>query len=74
MIDGQSVVEQHCIGFMAYGTLCYGLLTGAFTPETTFVDWDWRSKGLAFGLPLFQREDFLRVAGGGAPDSAGGAL
>ncbi len=51
---------QHNIGFMAYGTLCYGLCTGAFTPETTFVEWDWRSKGRAFGLPLFEREDFLK--------------
>ncbi|HEY8477682.1 MAG TPA: aldo/keto reductase, partial [Chloroflexota bacterium] len=48
------------IGFMAYGTLAFGLLTGAFTPDTTFVDWDWRSKGEAFGLPLFQREHFLK--------------
>jgi aryl-alcohol dehydrogenase-like predicted oxidoreductase len=51
---------EHGIGFMAYGTLCYGLLTGAFTPETRFVDWDWRSGGSAFGLPLFQRKDFLQ--------------
>jgi aryl-alcohol dehydrogenase-like predicted oxidoreductase len=51
---------DHQIGFMAYGTLGFGLLTGAFTPETTFVDWDWRSKGIAFGLPLFEREDFLK--------------
>jgi len=48
------------IGFMAYGTLGYGLLTGAFTPETTFADWDWRSKGKAFGLPLFERQSFLK--------------
>jgi aryl-alcohol dehydrogenase-like predicted oxidoreductase len=48
------------IGFMAYGTLAFGLLTGAFTPETTFVDWDWRSKGKAFGIPLFEREHFSR--------------
>ena len=45
--------KQNGIGFMAYGSLGFGLLTGAFTPETTFVDWDWRSKGNAFGLPLF---------------------
>jgi aryl-alcohol dehydrogenase-like predicted oxidoreductase len=51
---------EHRIGFMAYGTLGYGLLTGAFTPETTFVDWDWRSSGTAFRLPLFQREQFLK--------------
>jgi aryl-alcohol dehydrogenase-like predicted oxidoreductase len=51
---------QHQIGFMAYGTLAFGLLTGALTPETTFVEWDWRSKGKAFGLPLFEREDYLK--------------
>lgn len=49
------------IGYMAYGTLGFGLLTGAFTPETTFLDWDWRSNGNAFGLPLFQRENFLKA-------------
>ena len=48
------------IGFMAYGTLGYGLLTGAFTPQTTFVDSDWRSHGGAFGLPLFKGEHFIR--------------
>jgi aryl-alcohol dehydrogenase-like predicted oxidoreductase len=52
-------LEQN-VGFMAYGTLCYGLLTGAFTPETTFVETDWRSRGKAFGLPLFEREPFLK--------------
>jgi aryl-alcohol dehydrogenase-like predicted oxidoreductase len=51
---------EHKIGFMAYGTLGYGLLTGALTPKTTFVDWDWRSKGKAFGLPLFEREDLVK--------------
>lgn len=49
------------IGFMAYGSLAYGLLTGALTEETSFVDWDWRSRGNAFGLPLFQRESMLRT-------------
>ena len=48
------------MGFMAYGSLAYGLLSGAFTPETRFVDWDWRSGGMAFGLPLFQRDHFLK--------------
>jgi aryl-alcohol dehydrogenase-like predicted oxidoreductase len=51
---------EHKIGFMAYGTLGFGLLTGAFTPQTTFVDWDWRHGGKAFSLPLFEREDFLK--------------
>jgi aryl-alcohol dehydrogenase-like predicted oxidoreductase len=50
----------HAIGFMAYGPLCYGLLTGALTPETTFVETDWRSNGQAFELPLFERDHFLR--------------
>ena len=48
------------IGFMAYGSLGFGLLTGALTPETTFVEWDWRSKGNSFGLPLFVRENYLK--------------
>ena len=48
------------IGFMAYGSLGFGLLTGALTPETKFVDWDWRSAGSAFGVPLFEREIFLK--------------
>jgi aryl-alcohol dehydrogenase-like predicted oxidoreductase len=52
--------QAHNIGFMAYGTLGFGLLTGAFSEETAFVEWDWRSKGQAFGLPLFEREDFLK--------------
>ncbi len=51
---------EYGIGFMAYGTLGFGLLTGAFTPDTTFVDWDWRSSGIAFELPLFKRENFLK--------------
>jgi len=52
--------QQRGIGFMAYGTLGFGLLTGSFTPQTTFVDWDWRSSGDAFGLPLFRRDHFLK--------------
>ena len=52
---------EHGIGFMAYGSLGFGLLSGAFTPDTTFVDWDWRSSGKAFGLPLFERDNFLKA-------------
>ena len=29
-------------------------------PETTFLDWDWRSRGKAFELPLFEKEPFLK--------------
>ena len=56
---------ENNVGYMAYGTLGFGLLTGAFNPETTFEKGDWRSRGEAFGLPLFQREAFekeLRAA------------
>ena len=48
------------IGFMAYGTLGFGLLSGAFTSDTTFGEADWRSEGVAFGLPLFQPEEFAK--------------
>jgi aryl-alcohol dehydrogenase-like predicted oxidoreductase len=48
------------IGIMAYGSLCHGLLTGAWAPGATFVDWDWRSRGAAFGQKLFEGENFLR--------------
>ena len=51
---------EHKIGFMAYGSLGYGLLSGAMTAATTFPDYDWRSAGKAFGLPLFEREAFLK--------------
>ena len=53
--------RAHDIGFMAYGSLAFGLLSGAFSAETRFVEWDWRSRGEAFGLPLFEREHFLKA-------------
>ncbi len=61
----ESAVLPYCleqgIGFMAYGSLGFGLLTGALKPETEFVDYDWRSEGMAFGLPLFKRDNFLKA-------------
>ncbi len=36
-------LEQQGIGYLAYGPLAFGLLTGAITPGTTFADEDWRS-------------------------------
>jgi aryl-alcohol dehydrogenase-like predicted oxidoreductase len=48
------------IGFMAYGSLGYGLLSGALTPDTVFEESDWRSKGSAFGLPLFEKEHIVK--------------
>jgi aryl-alcohol dehydrogenase-like predicted oxidoreductase len=44
--------ERLGIGIMAYGPLAHGLLTGTFTPATTFQSTDWRSSGGAFGQPL----------------------
>ncbi|HLG50791.1 MAG TPA: aldo/keto reductase [Chloroflexota bacterium] len=52
------------VSIMAYGPLAHGLLTGAFTPETTFEESDWRSRGIVFGQALFTPENFpknLRV-------------
>jgi len=51
---------ENNIGFMGYGSLGFGLLTGAFTPDTTFAENDWRSYMPAFGLPLFDKEHFLK--------------
>ena len=48
------------IGIMAYGPMAHGLLTGTFTADTTFLDWDWRSRGDAFGQALFTAENFPR--------------
>tara|TARA_Y100000590_G_scaffold72018_1_gene79137 strand:+ start:1453 stop:2364 length:912 start_codon:yes stop_codon:yes gene_type:complete len=60
----ESAVLPYCkdnnIGFMAYGTLGFGLLSGAFTPQTTFGEGDWRSSGMAFRLPLFKEEEFAK--------------
>lgn len=60
----ESAVLPYCleqgIGFMAYGSLAFGLLTGAMTADTEFAENDWRRHGMAFGLPLFQRENFLK--------------
>lgn len=48
------------IGIMAYGPLAHGLLTGTFTPQTVFEPTDWRARGVIFGQPLFQGENFLK--------------
>ena len=43
------------VGVMAYGSLAYGLLTGAFTADMVFDETDWRSKrGALGGLNLFR--------------------
>jgi aryl-alcohol dehydrogenase-like predicted oxidoreductase len=50
--------RTHGIGVMAYGSLAYGLLTGAFTEDTTFDAADWRSNGVAFGQPILGGDNF----------------
>ena len=47
---------------MAYGSLGFGLLTGALGPNPTFADNDWRRRGIAFGLPLFEAEWLAKEA------------
>jgi aryl-alcohol dehydrogenase-like predicted oxidoreductase len=49
---------ENGIGVMGYGSLAHGLLTGAFTRDTTFVDWDWRAGGVAFGQPILKGDNF----------------
>jgi aryl-alcohol dehydrogenase-like predicted oxidoreductase len=36
--------HEHGIGYMAYGSLAYGLLTGTFTEDMDFGAEDWRSR------------------------------
>ena len=52
--------REQGIGVMAYGSLCYGLLSGTFTPTTRFTPPDWRASGRAFGLSLFTPEHFAQ--------------
>jgi aryl-alcohol dehydrogenase-like predicted oxidoreductase len=47
--------QEHEIGFMAYGSLCFGLLTGTFTEDTDFGAGDWRSrKGNMGSIKMFE--------------------
>ena len=46
---------HHGIGVLIYGPLAHGLLTGKYTPQTTFRADDWRSKN-----PFFQGETLRR--------------
>jgi aryl-alcohol dehydrogenase-like predicted oxidoreductase len=49
---------EHGIGVMGYGSLGHGLLSGVFSPSTTFGPDDWRSDGIIFGQPLLRGENF----------------
>jgi len=47
--------REHEIGFMAYGSLCFGLLTGTFTEDMDFGAGDWRSrKGNMGSIKMFE--------------------
>lgn len=57
--------EQHGIGFMAYGSLAFGLLTGTFTEDMDFGTQDWRARQGKMGSikmfeALFGAESFPR--------------
>ena len=52
--------EELGIGIMAYGPLAHGLLSGTFTPQTTFEASDWRSRGVIFGQALFKDDNLGR--------------
>jgi aryl-alcohol dehydrogenase-like predicted oxidoreductase len=57
--------EEHGIGFMAYGSLGFGLLTGTFTEDMDFGAEDWRSRQGKMGSikmfeALFAPESFPR--------------
>jgi aryl-alcohol dehydrogenase-like predicted oxidoreductase len=47
-------LEDQGVGFLAYGPLAYGLLTGAVTEETRFSGDDWRS-GERWRLGYYER-------------------
>src|SRR5581483_11710858 len=57
--------RDHGIGVMAYGSLAYGLLTGAFSEDTDFGSDDWRARADKMGSiklfdTLFGRDFFPR--------------
>ncbi len=47
--------QEHQIGVQTYGALAHGLLTGRFTPATTFPANDWRSKSDIFTGEQFRQ-------------------
>jgi aryl-alcohol dehydrogenase-like predicted oxidoreductase len=47
------------IGFMAYGSLGYGLLSGSLTPDSTFAKDDWRARAAGGGLAGMRLFDAL---------------
>jgi methylglyoxal reductase len=47
--------EEHGVGYMAYGSLCFGLLSGTFTENMDFGDQDWRARqGRMGSIKMFE--------------------
>ncbi len=79
-------LEERGVGYLAYGPLAFGLLTGAITAETTFDPSDWRSGSMQmdyydelFGPGNFERnlekvERLMRIADAAGTDAAAAAL
>ncbi|MEV7550306.1 aldo/keto reductase [Amycolatopsis sp. NPDC089917] len=53
--DPLPYARENDIGVLVYSPLGSGLLTGSFTPETTFEKADWRSQSSAFIGETFRR-------------------
>ncbi len=55
--------REHGLGIMAYGSLCFGLLTGTMTTGTKFEEDDWRCNSqvveMLLGFPIFEGEPFV---------------
>lgn len=60
-VDVLPTHKKHSIGFMGYGSLAHGLLTGVFNENTTFGDNDWRRRGGAFNLKLWSEKNFPKT-------------
>ncbi|MBB5852595.1 aldo/keto reductase [Amycolatopsis umgeniensis] len=53
--DPLPYARKNDVGVLVYSPLGSGLLTGSFTPETTFEKTDWRSRSSAFTGETFRR-------------------
>lgn len=55
--------REQGLGIMAYGSLCFGLLTGTMTADTKFEEDDWRRDSQIveslLGFLIFEREHFV---------------
>jgi len=60
-------LDEQGVGYLAYGPLAFGLLTGAIKEDTTFHEQDWRSGTMGMGsyprlfAPRKRRENLQKV-------------